>query len=359
MKIRTALPLLLTLALVTVLWLVPAALLAHEPAFTEDLGRERCTFTTSGTNPYFPLWPGYSLHLAGEEEDDGEMVEIEVWINILADTELVDGVVTRVVEEVEMEDGELVEISRNFLAYCRETGDIFYFGEDVDDYEDGEIVGHGGAWRAGVDGAEPGILHLGTPLLGARYFNEIAPGVALDQAEVVSLDTTLTVPAGTFTDVLKIDETSPLDLGIVSEKWYAPGVGTVKDDAVELVEVNAPPCQPDANTLCLNDGRFQVVVDFVNPNNGEEGFGHATPVSDDSGEIWFFGADNVELLVKVLDACDLPGFNSYWVFVAGLTNVELTVEVTDTQAGVTHEYDNDPGSPFAPVLDTAAFMTCP
>ena len=355
MRLNTALACCLTAA---ALLLLPTPLLAQE--YTEDLGRERCTFTTSGNNPFFPLLPGYSLHLEGEElDDEEELVEIEVWINILTDTETVDGVETRVVEEVEMEDGELVEISRNFLAYCRETGDIFYFGEDVDDYEDGEIVGHGGAWRAGIDGAEPGILHPGKPLLGARYFNEIAPGVALDQAEIQSLDTTLTVPLGTYEDVLKIDETSPLEPGSLSEKWYAPGVGTIKDDEVELVEVILPPCLPDENTLCLNNGRFQVVVDFVNPNNMEEGFGNTNPVSDDSGEVSFFGSDNVELLIKVLNACELPGFNSYWVFIGGLTDVELTVEVTDTQTNQTNEYDNDPHTPFQPVQDTSAFLTCP
>ena len=64
------------------------------------------------------------------------------------DTELVDGVLTREVVEREKEDGELVEISYNYFAHCRETGDVWYFGEDVDDYEGGVIVGHGGAWRA-------------------------------------------------------------------------------------------------------------------------------------------------------------------------------------------------------------------
>lgn len=338
---------------------LPGVVAAHDPDFTEDFDRDRCHFASVGGNPYFPLWPGYALHFEGETEDDeGMLVDIANTITVLAETELVDGVVTRVVEERESEDGELVEVSRNFFALCRETGDVWYFGEDVDDYEDGEIVGHGGAWRAGVAAAEPGILMPGTPLLGARHLQEVAPGVALDQAEVVSLDETLTVPAGTFENLLKFDETTPLEPDAFSEKWYAHGVGLVKDDDLELVEIEPPPCQPDATTHCLNDGRFRVEVEWTD-FQGSEGLGMAILPSADSGEFWFFHPDNTELIVKVLDACDLPGSNDFWVFAAGLTNVELTLTVTDTETDEVRVYDNPLGAPFQPILDTSAFATCP
>ena len=150
------------------------------------------------------------MNLEGEElDDDDELVEIAATITILRETEMVDGVLTRVVEERETEDGELVEISRNFMAVCRETGDLWYFGEDVDDYDDGMIVGHDGAWRAGVDGARPGVLIPGSPLIGARYFQEVAPGVALDRAEVSALDAMLTVPAGPSTTCSTSKKTRP------------------------------------------------------------------------------------------------------------------------------------------------------
>lgn len=344
-------------ALLALLASLPAS--AHEPPFTAEFDRERCTFTTVGSHPYFPLWPGLVLHLEGEEEDEGETIEIEAFNSVLAETELVDGVLTRVYEERELEDGELVEVSRNFFAVCRETGDVWYFGEDVDDYEDGEIVGHGGAWRSGIDGAEAGVIMPGSPLLGARYFNEIAPGIALDQEEVVDLDATLEVPAGTFEQVMYVVETSPLDgEGAISEKWYGRGIGYIKDDALELVEVEYPDCLPDATTHCLDQGRFRVTAEWRD-FQGASGGGQAILGSADSGEFWFFAPDNTELLVKVFDACDFPGGANYWVFAAGLTNVEVTLTVTDTAADETRVYVNPLGAPFAPILDTTAFATCP
>ena len=338
--------------------LLPAAALAHDPPFTSDFHRERCTFTPFSDNPWFPLWPGYSLLLEGEEEDDGETVELSVLVTVLPDTELVDGVVTRVVEERELEDGELVEVSRNFLAGCRETGAVWYFGEDVDDFEDGEIVGHGGAWRAGVDGAVAGVLMPGTPLNGARFQTELAPGVAEDRSEIVAVDAALEVPFGSFARVLHVLDTDALEPDSEGDpKFYAPGVGLIKDEEIELVEVGAPPCMPGPQTLCLADGRFRVEVEWTGPQL-DEGAGNAQQIADDSGEFWFFQPDNVELLVKVIDACEVPEFDHFWVFAAGLTNVEVTLTVTDTQSGVPRVYTNPLGNPFTPVLDTAAF-DCP
>jgi hypothetical protein len=350
-------PFLATIALVLAV-AAPSPVVAGDPEFTDTFDRDRCTFTTVGGNPYLPMWPGYSLLLEGEEEDDeGGIVELAVRITILPDTELVDGVLTRVMEETEEEDGELKEVSRNFLALCRETGDVWYFGEDVDNYENGEIVNHDGAWRAGQNGAEPGILMPGVPFLGARFYQELAPGVALDRAEITALDETIETPAGTFENVLTVDETNALDPGAEPDfKAHAPGVGQIIDETLELVEIVPPPCQPDATTLCLNDGRFEVRVEWATAS--DEGPGHAILPSGDSGEFWFFKPDNTELLVKVLDACNLPAFRSFWVFAAGLTNVEVTLTVTDTTSGQINVYENPQGRAFRPILDTDAFETC-
>jgi hypothetical protein len=328
---------------------LPACLLAHEPGFTDEFGRARCTFATSGSNPYLPLWVGQKLVLEGEEEDDGETVEIRIEITTLADTELVDGVITRVVEEREEEDGELKEISRNFMAYCQETGDVYYFGEDVDDYEDGQVVGHGGSWRAGQNGARPGLLMPGTPLLGARYYQENAPPQAVDQGEVTALGLTVTVPAGTYTGVLEV-----MDNG-VEQKLYAPGVGPLGEGSVKLVEVVPAPCRPGPTQLCLANGRFKVAAtwrDFL----GQTGTAKAVAGSDGSGAFWFFSVDNTELTVKVLDGCATNGH--FWVFGAGLTDVEVSLTITDTGSGLAKTYPNSLGHAFAPILDIAAFATC-
>lgn len=340
------------------MWMLPGLVLGDEPVYTSEFHRELCTFTASGSNPYFPLWPGHAVRLEGEEEDDGEIVEVSLLLTVLDATELVDGVVTRVVEEREWEDDELHEVSRNFFATCRETGDVWYFGEDVDFYEDGVIINHDGSWRAGVGGALPGIQMPSVPLVGARYFQELAPGIALDFAEISGVTESITLPAGSFTKVLKVTEGSALEIGSVSEKWYLRGIGLAKDEELELVQVSEPDCQPDETTLCLNDGRFRVVAEWED-FAGHVGPAHAAQGADDSGEFWFFGPDNVELLVKVIDGCG-SSLDAYWVFVAGLTNVGVELTVTDTQSDVQPKiYTNEVGTNFAPILDSAAFDTCP
>jgi len=209
----------------------------EEPEFTTDFRLEDCTFKTEGENPYFILKPGYQLVLEGEE--DGEVLRVE--ITVLNETETINlpeigKVKTRVVEEVETVDGDLVEVSRNFFAICDPTNDVYYFGEEVDIYDEDGTVTHEGAWRAGEAGAEPGLIMPGTFLLGSRYYQEIAEGVALDRAEHTEMGVKLTVPAGKFTDCVRILETTPLEPGSESEKVYCPEVGLVVDDVVELVE---------------------------------------------------------------------------------------------------------------------------
>jgi hypothetical protein len=203
--------------------------------FTDEFRIEDLHFASRGRNPYFPLIPGSRRLLQGT--DDGE--HIRLLISTLYDTEKVDGVDTRVVEEREWVDGELVEVSRNFFAHCKENGSVFYFGEDVDIYEDGEIVSHEGAWRAGKHGARAGVIMPGLVTVGSRYFQEVAPAVALDRAEHITLEEFVKTPAGAFANCLFVEETSPLDRpGATSEKFYAPGIGLIQDGAVKLIALH-------------------------------------------------------------------------------------------------------------------------
>src|SRR6185295_4472209 len=114
-------------------------------------------------------------------------------------------------------------------------------------------------------------------------------------------------------------------------------------------------CVAGPTALCLNGGRFKVQASF---NTGTaSGTAQALPPTGDSGQFYFFDADNTELTVKVLNACS---FNDrYWVFASGLTDVEVVITVTDTQAGRVRQYFNPRGKAFAPVQDTSAFATCP
>lgn len=212
----------------------------EEPEFTKDFRLEDCRFKPRGENPYFILKPGYQSVFEGEE--DGAVVQLV--ITVLNKTETVNlpdigKVKTRVVEERETADGEPVETSRNFFSICNKTNDVYYFGEEVDIFNEDGTVSHEGAWRAGEpdeDGlAQPGIIMPGTFLLGSRYYQEVADGIALDRAEHVAMGLEVTVPAGTFTDCVQIIETTPLEPGSESEKTYCPGVGLVADGPVELV----------------------------------------------------------------------------------------------------------------------------
>jgi hypothetical protein len=215
----------------------PGIISAHEPRYTRGFMRGSCRgFSSTGRNPFFILEPGFRLILAGVE--DGVVKRLVV--TVLDDTRVVDGVETRVVEERETEDGEVVEVSRNYFAICNRTNSVFYFGEEVDIYEDGVIVSHEGEWLAGEDGARPGIIMPGTVLLGARYFQEIAPNVAMDRAEIVRLDAVVQTPAGKFIRCLRTRETTPLEPGEVEFKSYAPGIGLIQDGVLRLRRVVRP-----------------------------------------------------------------------------------------------------------------------
>ncbi len=123
-----------------------------------------------------------------------------------------------------------------------------------------------------------------------------------------------------------------------------------------LERVNRLSCAPSDTALCLNGGRFRVEAEWRTPQ-GRTGRARAVPLTADTGYFWFFGEANVEAVVKVLDAC--TGANPrFWVFAAGLTNVEVDLTVVDTATGATRAYHNALRSPFQPIQDTAAFATC-
>lgn len=197
--------------------------------YTVSLMQDSCSFTTSGRNTYFILEPCYQLILEGIEKNDTTLLIITV----LNETKKIGGVQTRIVEENESVNGKTVEISRNFFSFCKQIGSIFYFGEEVDLYKNGKIINHDGAWVAEGDN-KAGIGLPGLFLLGSKYYQEIAPSIAMDRAEIISIDEMLETPAGKYTHVLKIEETTPLEPKDISYKFYAPGVGLIKDDKLIL-----------------------------------------------------------------------------------------------------------------------------
>jgi hypothetical protein len=184
-----------------------------------------CKLQTTGKNQYFVLEPGFQLVLEGDDT--------KLEITVLNETKTVDGVDTRVVEEREWKGGKLYEVARNYFAICE---DVFYFGEDVDFYEDGKVVKHDGTWHAGVKDNRAGWIMPGTPKVSMKYYQEIAPGIAMDRAEIVSLDETCKTPAGTFSKCMKVKEGSAIDILVTEYKYHAPGIGLVRDEDLLLVK---------------------------------------------------------------------------------------------------------------------------
>jgi hypothetical protein len=185
-----------------------------------------------GSNRYFILDPGYRLHYAAGNET--------VVLTVLAETKTIDGVVTRAVEDREMKGGVLKELTRDYFAVDAATGDVYYFGEDVDVYKSGKVVSHEGAWLSGAKGARFGLMMPARPRVGRKFYQEWAPGIAMDRAEVVSVSETVSTPAGVFKNCVKIRETNPLEPRAVDYKWFAPGVGLVKDGDLALTRIEKP-----------------------------------------------------------------------------------------------------------------------
>ena len=213
-----------------------------------NMGIEVCDPETGGPfslvidNGFFPAVVGSQSVLEGV---DDEGTEIRIEINVLDETEEVASLETRVVEEVEFEDGVLIEVSRNFFAQAPD-GTVCYFGEDVDVCDtglvengdgflcDGEEPDHSGAWRAGEDGNVPGIIMPADPQVGDVFMQEGAPGLAEDQAEVLALGEPIEVPAGEFEDTLTTEDCNPLEGGARDLKVYVRDIGLAIDEDAEL-----------------------------------------------------------------------------------------------------------------------------
>jgi hypothetical protein len=229
MRQRFSVPVLtLSLLLCASVWPVNAAQPAAA-AWQEDFGATTCKLTTQGRNDYFVLEPGHQLVLQGGG--------VKMQITVLDQTKDINGVITRVVEEREWDKGQLVEVSRNFYAFCESSKDVLHFGEEVEVYKGGKLVNSDGTWLAGSNGNRPGLVIPGQPKPGQRFYQEIAPGVTLNRGEVVSVTETCKTGAGSFTQCMKIKGTSGMDAKKLEYKYYAPKIGLVRDQNLRLVKV--------------------------------------------------------------------------------------------------------------------------
>jgi hypothetical protein len=196
-------------------------------------------FTTEITHPLFSMPVGKEMVLKAKSEDGEERIEIR----IRGETREIMGVKTLVYSDRVFLAGQLIEETSDYIAQDKD-GNVWYFGEEVDNYEDGKLKDHHGAWIAGVDGAKPGIWMTAKQEVGREYRQEYYKGEAEDWAKVVATDATVKVPAGSFKDCTKIYEWTPLEPDSKAHKYYCAAAGGLvleeelgDGKRVELVEL--------------------------------------------------------------------------------------------------------------------------
>lgn len=216
-----------------------------QKALCEKLGPEAydpqidpANFVATVTNPYFPLTPGTTLVYEGESEDGAVRVERTV----TDQTKEIMGVTCVEVHEVAKLDDEIVEDTLDWFAQDNQ-GNVWYFGENTKEIKDGEVVSLEGSFVAGEEGAKPGIIMKAQPAVGDIYRQEFDIGNAEDVGEVLSLTESVTVPKGTYTNVLKTNDITALEPEVIENKFYAKDVGVISENDVasgeklELTEI--------------------------------------------------------------------------------------------------------------------------
>jgi hypothetical protein len=187
--------------------------------------QQHAGFVTTIDNPYFPLIPGTKFIYKGISDGQREIDRVTV---ISSYTRTIKGVICTVVLDRVFIQGELTELTHDF--YAQDTkGNVWYFGEDTKELENGHITTTEGSFEAGKNGAEGGIIMKANPMVGDSYTQEDAPGVAEDAARVVSGHSRAKTPMGKFDGCLKTEETSALEPDVVEQKYYVKGIGDVKE----------------------------------------------------------------------------------------------------------------------------------
>jgi hypothetical protein len=202
-------------------------------------------FSTQSANPYFPIPVGQQWVYSGDE--DGVATSLQ--ITVLNQIRSIQSVTTRVIEEREWQDGQLLEVSWNYYAQAPD-GTICYFGEDVDIYEASGIT-HEGAWCASDPGNHAGIFMPADPKPGMKFQMEVAPGIALDEGQIVNIGP-YEVPLARFTETIRVREFNPLDRG-KGYKIFAFGTGLIVDGPVELTAINQTAGSPGQPLLTLQN----------------------------------------------------------------------------------------------------------
>jgi hypothetical protein len=225
-NLTLALPLGLVAAVIGVLAAPSLTWSAGEAARSTSPVFDPTHFTNPVNNPWFPLTPGLVTRLRGSDEEERFVQKVRVTHR----TKPIAGVVAVVVRDVvRRPDGTLAEKTDDWYAND-DQGNVWYLGEDTATYDEhGNLEDREGSWEAGVDGAEPGIIMPADPRPPTATRLEFSKGVAEDQGWVVQRLGHIRLRGGRFTDVVRTLEWSRLEPRVVSQKFYAPGLGIVEE----------------------------------------------------------------------------------------------------------------------------------
>ncbi len=179
---------------------------------------DAASFSATVDNPLYPLVPGTTFTY----EAGAETVVVEV----MTETKMILGVECAVVHDQASVAGEVIEDTYDWFAQDS-TGAVWYFGEDTKSLSGTKVVSTEGSWTGGVDSAKPGIVVPANPTVGTTYRQEYYACHAEDMGEVVSVDASETVPAGSFTGCLETKDTTPLEPDVEEHKYYCPGAGLI------------------------------------------------------------------------------------------------------------------------------------
>lgn len=173
-------------------------------------------------NPFMPLTVGSEWKYEGPSDGSIETVTVVV----TGDRRTVMGISAYVVLDTVEVNGELVQETYDWFTQD-DKGNVWYLGEDAKTYEGGVVVSTEGSWEAGVGGALPGIVMPAQPTLGDAFRQEYHAGDAEDMFEIIGVDRTLTVAAGTYDRAITTKDWTPLSPNAIEEKWFAYGVGLI------------------------------------------------------------------------------------------------------------------------------------
>lgn len=283
-------------------------------------------------NPYFPLKPG-TIYVYEADNRDKETGEVDRETNKFAvtyQTKDIAGVTAQVVRDTAWTNGFLQEDTRDWFAQDRQ-GNVWYLGESTTEYEyddKGNFIGtnNDGSWEAGVNEAKPGYIMKANPRVGNNYYQEFAPNDgAVDQAEVISRDRTISPRLGYFSNVLQTLEFTDLVPGVSEFKYYAPGIGLVlveegldenlqPDFTVELASITS--VTPEAFTSGRGTNGNDV-LDGNNRDNNLRGFQGDDLLKGFGGNDRLLGQNGNDFLVGGKGADTLKGGNGQDILIGG------------------------------------------